>query len=160
MLGRRLAGVDDGLPRPPLADAHLPEVARADRREHGHAPVEDRAHRAHVALRAVGLAPVDGELAAERVERVRVERERPAARGPACPASARCASRPGARQLGDEEPHVPRRGVRDEDGAVERRRATLGRDALEARGPREGRSRRARGRAPRRRRARPGRAAC
>ena len=39
------------------------------------APVEHAAQGAHVALGAVRLAPVDCELAAQRVERVRVERE-------------------------------------------------------------------------------------
>ena len=57
-------------------DPYLPEVAHAHRHEHPQATFEKDLHRADVALGAVRLASVDRELLAQRVERVRAERER------------------------------------------------------------------------------------
>src|SRR4029077_3193434 len=54
VFGGCFAGVDDGRPGAALADAHLPEVARADGGEYGEATVEELAHGADVALGAVG----------------------------------------------------------------------------------------------------------
>ena len=85
------------------------------------APVEDGAHRPNVALGAVGTAAVDGELPAERVERVGAKRERATCEHQRIQPVLDLERHAGAGALRDEEPDIPGGGVRDEDGAAERR---------------------------------------
>ena len=119
MLRRRLAGVDDRLPRSPLADLHLPEVARGPGGERDDDAVEDGAERAYVALGAMGLAAVDVQGNAEGVERVGGEGEGAARQDQRVEPVLAREGHAEARELRGEEADVPLGGVRDEDGALE-----------------------------------------
>jgi hypothetical protein len=133
VLGGRLARVDNGLPRAPVADTHFPEIAGADRPEHRHASFEELPKRAHVAVGPVGAAPFDAELPAERVQRVGSEGEGPAREDQRVERMLEFHGVARPRALGLEEADVPGSGVRDEDGAVERGQNRSG-DRRERRG--------------------------
>ena len=136
-------------------DAHLPEVAGAHRRQHRHAPVEDGAQRADVALGAVGLPAVDRELPGRARRASTSGTRRRAARAPACRASARTRRAMAARRSSatrKRTSHAAAWATRIAPSSVARTSPAMSSKRGAPRAP----PRRGRARAPRRPRARPG----